>query len=100
MIKAVSGAFIFSALIFLGTTTGMSAFAEGIKVGVILPLTGKHSRFGEIERKSFLMGAEKVNEAGGINGENIELIIEDTQGKAGIGRSATSVRNRKTDFSR
>ncbi|MBW1900628.1 MAG: ABC transporter substrate-binding protein [Deltaproteobacteria bacterium] len=88
MIKKVSGAFIFSALIFFGTTMGTSAFAEGIKVGVILPLTGKLARFGEIERKSFLMAAEKVNEAGGINGENIELIMEDTHGKTGIGRSA------------
>ncbi|MCP4666047.1 MAG: ABC transporter substrate-binding protein [Deltaproteobacteria bacterium] len=63
-------------------------WADGIKVGVILPLTGKLAKFGEIENKSFLMAAEEINAAGGINGKKIELIIEDTTGKPDVGRSA------------
>lgn len=61
---------------------------EPIKVGVILPLTGKHAKFGEIEKQSFEMAVEEINAAGGVNGRMIELIIEDTQGKPDIGRSA------------
>lgn len=64
------------------------AAADGIKVGVILPLTGKLAKFGEIENKSFLMAAEEINAAGGVNGKKIDLIIEDTTGKPDVGRSA------------
>jgi branched-chain amino acid transport system substrate-binding protein len=62
--------------------------AETIKVGIVLPLTGKLAKFGEIENKSFLMAVEEINAAGGVNGKKIELIIEDTTGKPDVGRSA------------
>ncbi|KKM76345.1 hypothetical protein LCGC14_1381020, partial [marine sediment metagenome] len=67
-----------------------AAFASShvIKVGVLLPLTGKHAKFGEIEKQSFEMAVDEINKAGGVNGKKIELIIEDTQGKPDIGRSA------------
>ncbi len=59
-----------------------------IKVGVVLPLSGKQAKFGEIERNSFLMALEEVNAAGGVNGRAIELIIEDDTSKPDVGRSA------------
>lgn len=59
-----------------------------IKVGVVLPLTGGHAKFGEIEKNSFLMALEEVNKAGGIKGRPIELIIEDDTSKPDVGRSA------------
>jgi len=62
--------------------------AEPIKIGVILPLTGKHAKFGEIEKQSFEMAAEEINAQGGVNGRKIRLLIEDTQGKPDVGRSA------------
>lgn len=66
-----------------------AAFAEdAIKVGVILPLTGKQAKFGEIEKQSFVMAAEEINAKGGVNGKKIELLIEDTQGKPDVARSA------------
>ena len=61
---------------------------EPIKVGVLLPLTGKHAKFGEIEKQSFEMAVDEINKAGGVNGRKIDLIIEDTQGKPDVGRSA------------
>jgi branched-chain amino acid transport system substrate-binding protein len=61
---------------------------DPIKVGIVLPLTGEQAKFGEIEKNSFLMALEKINNAGGINGKKIELIIEDDTGKPDIGRSA------------
>ena len=79
---------IFLSLFFMGTIAVGPALAENIKVGVILPLTGKLARFGEIEQKSFLMATEEINSAGGVNGNRIDLIIEDTTGRPDVGRSA------------
>ena len=79
---------IFSALMFLGFTMAGPALAEKIKVGVMLPLTGKLAKFGEIENKSFLMAVDEINAAGGVNGKQIDLIVEDTMGKPDAGRSA------------
>ncbi|MBL7203795.1 MAG: ABC transporter substrate-binding protein [Desulfobacteraceae bacterium] len=78
---------IFSALMFLGSTMVGPVLADKIKVGVVLPLTGKLAKFGEIENKSFLMAVDEINAAGGVNGKKIDLIIEDTTGKPDVGRS-------------
>ena len=77
---------IFSPLMFLGFTMAVPALAQKIKVGVMLPLTGKLAKFGEIEKKSFLMAVDEINAAGGVNGKQIDLIIEDTVGKPDAGR--------------
>ncbi|GBD99635.1 leucine-, isoleucine-, valine-, threonine-, and alanine-binding protein precursor [bacterium BMS3Abin07] len=84
---------IFAALSFLMFLGGCQkakeqASKEPIKVGVILPLTGKHAKFGEIEKKSFQMAVEEINSGQGVNGRKIQLLIEDTQGKPDVGRSA------------
>lgn len=72
----------------LGACAKKEDVSKPIKVGVILPLTGKHAKFGEIEKQSFEMAAEEINANGGVNGRKIELLIEDTQGKPDVGRSA------------
>jgi len=62
--------------------------ADTIKVGVVLPLTGKQAKFGEIEKNSFLLALDEINKAGGINGKKIKLLIEDDTSKPDVGRSA------------
>ena len=79
---------ILTIAIFLVLGASIAIAAETIKVGIVLPLTGKLAKFGEIENKSFLMALEEINGGGGINGKKIELIIEDTTGKPDVGRSA------------
>jgi branched-chain amino acid transport system substrate-binding protein len=59
-----------------------------VKVGVLLPLSGKLATYGDIQQKSFIMAAEEINASANFNSINIELIIEDTQGKSDAGRSA------------
>ena len=76
---------IVSVLFFFGTTMASPTLSETIKVGIILPLTGKLAEFGEIEQRSFLMAVEEINSAGGINGKKISLIIEDTRGAPEVG---------------
>jgi len=91
MKKTAVLASIFITLIFMGTTIGAEETEEAIdkiRVGVLLPLTGKLSTFGEIERKAFVMAVDEINEAGGINGKQIDLIVEDTEGIPETGKAA------------
>ena len=50
---------------------------EPIKIGVISPLTGRASTYGDPAAKAIVLAAEEINSQGGINGRKIELIIED-----------------------
>lgn len=54
------------------------AAKETIKLGAILPLTGTLANIGEGMRDAMLLAVEEVNKAGGVNGKEIELFIEDT----------------------
>jgi branched-chain amino acid transport system substrate-binding protein len=74
--------------LMMGCVKAGLAHADRVKVGVILPLTGKLDRFGEMERESFLMAAQEINAAGGVQGNEVDLIIEDTAGDPGVGRTA------------
>ncbi len=71
-----------------GVTLAEEAKGDPIKVGVVLPLTGKQAKFGEIEKNSFLLALEEINNAGGVNGRPIKLLIEDDTSKPDVGRSA------------
>ena len=72
-----------------GTTGAMAGPDKApIKVGVVLPLTGNLSKFGNIEKNSFLMGLEEINAAGGVNGTPIELLFADDASKPETGRAA------------
>jgi branched-chain amino acid transport system substrate-binding protein len=81
-----------AALFMAGCTrrTGNCADPGGtIKVGVYGDLTGQTSSFGQSTRNGAQMAAEEINAAGGINGRQIQLVIEDDQGEPG--KAATVV---------
>jgi branched-chain amino acid transport system substrate-binding protein len=65
-----------------------AGFAETVKVGIILPLTGPQAKFGEIEKRSFEIAAGEINAAGGVKGAKLELLFEDDTGKPDVGRAA------------
>lgn len=50
---------------------------EPIKIGAIVSLTGTYAGLGEPEKKTIEMEVARINAAGGINGRQIEVIIED-----------------------
>jgi len=77
-----------AALLLAVFRCGGALAADGIKVGIVLPLTGAQAKFGEIEKRSFVMAAEEINAAGGIKGSKLELLFEDDTGKPDIGRAA------------
>ncbi len=51
-----------------------------IKIGAVFSVTGSAAKLGGPEKNTALMIAEKINAAGGINGRQIEVIVEDDQG--------------------
>ena len=57
-----------------------SAWAETIKVGAVLAVTGPASFLGGPEARTLEMLVDEANAKGGINGNKIELLIKDTAG--------------------
>jgi branched-chain amino acid transport system substrate-binding protein len=51
-----------------------------IKVGVYADLSGQTSSFGQSTKNGIQMATDELNKAGGINGRQFQLIIEDDQG--------------------
>jgi len=59
---------------------GRRAKEEGvIKIGAILPLTGPASFVGEGESHAIQIAVEEINRNNGINGKQIQLILEDSK---------------------
>jgi branched-chain amino acid transport system substrate-binding protein len=58
-----------------------AASAAEIKIGVAEALSGGAAQYGISIRNGFQMAADEINAAGGVNGNKIDLVIEDEQGK-------------------
>ena len=79
------------ALAFTGC--GDAATESGpIKIGAVLDITGVGANLGVPEQNTLNMLAEQLNEDGGINGREVELIIEDNQStEDGAARATTQL---------
>jgi branched-chain amino acid transport system substrate-binding protein len=64
-----------------------------IKIGYFGDLSGLTFNFGQSAKNGALMAAEEINQAGGINGRKIDIVIEDDQGSPEL---AASVVNKLT----
>ena len=51
-----------------------------VKIGFFGDLSGPTYNFGESARNGVLMAAEEINQAGGINGQQIDVVFEDDKG--------------------
>ncbi|HEX8338619.1 MAG TPA: ABC transporter substrate-binding protein [Pyrinomonadaceae bacterium] len=83
-------------LIALGLTASMLAAAacqpgpagpggaggDKVKIGVFMSLTGSTAQFGISSTNGIKMAAEEVNSAGGINGKQVELLVQDDRSDA------------------
>jgi branched-chain amino acid transport system substrate-binding protein len=69
-----------------GTDTLKSG--ETVKIGFLGPMTGDAGNYGKLMSQAVRIAVEEQNEAGGIQGFNVELIIEDTEGKVEKGNPA------------
>lgn len=63
-----------------------SASAQ-IKIGSVLAVTGPASFLGDPEEKTLKQYVDRINEAGGVNGETIELFVYDDGGDANKART-------------
>jgi len=50
-----------------------------LKIAVAGPMTGQHAQYGEFMVKGAEIAVDKINAGGGINGQKLELVIEDDQ---------------------
>jgi branched-chain amino acid transport system substrate-binding protein len=53
--------------------------ADAIKIGMIAPLTGPGAFSGQLQSNGAKLAVAEVNNAGGVLGRPIELVIEDDQ---------------------
>ncbi|MEO6973690.1 MAG: ABC transporter substrate-binding protein [Rhodoferax sp.] len=60
---------------------GVSAYAADIKLGVAEALSGGAAQYGISIRNGFQLAVDQINAAGGVNGDKLQLVIEDEQGK-------------------
>ncbi|PKL18763.1 MAG: ABC transporter substrate-binding protein [Spirochaetae bacterium HGW-Spirochaetae-5] len=59
-----------------------------IKIGFLGPMTGDAGNYGKLMSQSVKIAIEEFNAAGGAEGFNAELIVEDTEGKVEKGNPA------------
>ena len=77
------------ALLLLWGQVGTALAQDSIKIGAVLPLSkAAFAQAGEEQRRGLLMALEEINQAGGVLGKKVELIIEDDTGEPSVGISA------------
>jgi branched-chain amino acid transport system substrate-binding protein len=59
------------------STTGGGGAGDTYKVGAILSLTGSYAALGASEKNALELEVKRINDAGGIEGKKVELLIED-----------------------
>lgn len=80
-------------IVLLGLTGLHNAFAqkaagEPYKVGVTYPLSGPLGAWGQITLPALEIAVQHVNDAGGVNGRPLALVVEDSKGNPEGGISA------------
>jgi len=65
-----------------------AALAQPVRVGILSPLTGLAAGTGQAQRAGFELALQEINEAGGVLGEPLEIIIEDTQADPAVAVAA------------
>ena len=75
-------------MVFGGIFVPTCKAAKAIKIGIPLPLTGRHSPFGHHQKRAFDLALEEINAAGGVKGRMIELVYADDQSKPEKGLTA------------
>lgn len=65
-----------------GGGPGGTAGGDKVKIGVFMSLTGSTAQFGISSTNGIKMAADEINAAGGINGKQIELLVQDDRSDA------------------
>ena len=65
-----------------------AALAQPVQIGILSPLTGGAAGTGQAQLAGFQLALEEINAAGGVLGEDLEIIVEDTQANVAVGLAA------------
>ena len=85
-ILAIAGVLlIVSAFAFAG---GQSEQATTVKIGFIGPMTGDYANYGKLMSQAVRLAAEERNAAGGVEGMQVEVVVEDSEGTVEKGQAA------------
>ena len=76
--KIVTKALLVCAVLVMTPTSDATA---QVKIGVLAPMTGPFSFYGQQEVAAVRLAADEINSGGGIRGNSIEIIVSDTSGK-------------------
>lgn len=69
-----------------GLIAGASAaLAAPTRIGVVVPLSGLTSVVGDKVKAAYQLAEQEINAAGGINGEPLQFVFADHQGKPDVG---------------
>jgi len=66
---------VFALVLFFGLTSGV--WAANIKIGVAAPFTGNLAAYGDNIKAGVNLKLKEINDAGGINGQKVELVWGD-----------------------
>ena len=67
-------------MLFCVSCSKKGSSSESIKIGFIGPLTGDYANYGTLCKQAVQMAVEELNAKGGINGVQIKLYAEDSEG--------------------
>ena len=63
--------------------------ADPLKIGVVIPLTGDRARVGELQRNSFILAMDEINQRRAVSvARTVSVIIEDDNDQPDLARSA------------
>ncbi len=92
-------ALMLSGIVILGLAAGCSGESEDdepttYRVGVMEALTGPGETYGNVANRAKQLALDEINDAGGINGTPLELVVEDSKCNA---QDAITAYNKLTD---
>lgn len=67
-----------ASVLALTLVTG-AASAQDLTIGALMPMTGDLQAYGEANVKGVRLAEKQINEAGGVNGGTVSVVVADTQ---------------------
>jgi branched-chain amino acid transport system substrate-binding protein len=74
--------------VFAALISQSGAQTAPIRVGAITTLTGRLAEFGRQQKAGFQVALDEINKKGGINGQKVELLLEDSASDVNKGLAA------------
>jgi len=67
-------------LLAVALTIPATTQGEVIRIGVVMPLSGHNSHFGTEALRGINLAVDEINEAGGLKGRDVQIVVKDNAG--------------------